>query len=356
MGVKKVTEIAEVGSNLFQFKFKIEFDLERVLRGGPWPFDNQVLMVRRWQAGMTAKDVKFNVVGLWVQIWGVPFDMVCPQVAREVGSRLGMVEEVEQRRRNDMQNLFMRVKVAIPISKPIRRGGFLLGLDRQRTWATFKYERLPIFCHYCGLLGHDLKHCASHFATTKNGGEVICQYGDWLKASGGRLWSPSKRESKRHGKAQIVQVMVDDNSQTEEQGGMTTGNTEHGANSNEHDRREEGKSKILRIYMGHEKRDKGNPEMIGMKSDSGDKRYESHGPTDMDMEVLDMAWEDDTYPSLNSKAQDNVAESNLKRKSEVSCPSAKHVEIQSRDGPRDSKNGPTWKRLANSQIIRPIEL
>ena len=53
-------------------------------------------MVRRWQAGMTAKDVKFNVVGLWVQIWGVPFDMVCPQVAREVGSRLGMVEEVEQ--------------------------------------------------------------------------------------------------------------------------------------------------------------------------------------------------------------------------------------------------------------------
>ena len=74
-------------------------------------------------------------------------------------------------------------------------------------------------------------------------------------------------------KAQIVQVMVDDNSQTEEQGGMTTGNTEHGANSNEHDRREEGKSKILRIYMGHEKRDKGNPEMIGMKSDSGDKTF-----------------------------------------------------------------------------------
>lgn len=51
---------------------------------------------------------------------GAPFNMVCPQVAREVGSRLGMVEEVKQRRRNDMQNLFMRVKVAIPISKPIR--------------------------------------------------------------------------------------------------------------------------------------------------------------------------------------------------------------------------------------------
>ena len=50
-GVDKGMQIVEVGSNLFQFKFKIEFDLERVLRGGPWSFDNQVLMVRRWQTG-----------------------------------------------------------------------------------------------------------------------------------------------------------------------------------------------------------------------------------------------------------------------------------------------------------------
>lgn len=39
-------QIIEVRSNLFQFKFKIEFDLEWVLKGGPWSFDNQVLMFR----------------------------------------------------------------------------------------------------------------------------------------------------------------------------------------------------------------------------------------------------------------------------------------------------------------------
>lgn len=41
-----------------------------------------------------------------------------------------------------------------------------------------------------------------------------------------------------------------------------------------------------------------------------------------------------------------MADSKLKRKSEVLCPSAEHVEILSWDGPRDSKNSPTWKRLA----------
>ena len=142
----------EVGTNLFRFKFNTEYDLERVLRSGPWTFDNQVLLLRRWQRGMTAENVRFESVSLWIQIWGAPFDMVSPKVATEVESRLGVVEEVEKRRRQDTQSLFMRVKVALPISKPIRRGGFLAGSDGQRTWVTFKYERLPLFCHWCGTL------------------------------------------------------------------------------------------------------------------------------------------------------------------------------------------------------------
>ena len=116
-------QIVEVGSNLFQFKFSTEFDKERVFKGGPWTFDNQALMLRRWQKGMIAMNVKFETISLWVQIWGTPFNMVSPKVAAEVGSRLGVVEEVETRQKQELQNLFMRVKVAIPISKPIWRGG-----------------------------------------------------------------------------------------------------------------------------------------------------------------------------------------------------------------------------------------
>lgn len=119
-------------------------------------------------------NVKFETVSLWVQIWGAPFDMVSPKVAAEVGSRLGVVEEVEKRQKQEIQNLFMWVKVAIPISKPIQRGGFIAGSEGEHTWVIFKYERLPIFCHYCGILGHDVRHCAGYFAASKNGGGVEC--------------------------------------------------------------------------------------------------------------------------------------------------------------------------------------
>lgn len=48
-----------------------------------------------------------------------------------------------------------------------------------------------MFCHFCRMLGHDLKHCAKHFTLRKNIREVVCQYGDCLKANGGQNQSHS---------------------------------------------------------------------------------------------------------------------------------------------------------------------
>ena len=62
--------------------------------------------------------------------------------------------------------------MALPISKLIQRGGYIAGSDGGKSWVSFKYEWLPIFCHYCGILGHDLKHCAAHYAVEKKGGRI----------------------------------------------------------------------------------------------------------------------------------------------------------------------------------------
>ncbi|XP_030941646.1 uncharacterized protein LOC115966576 [Quercus lobata] len=191
-GVHTGLQIIEVGSNLFQFKFQSEFEMCRVLRGGPWTFDNQLLMLKKWHKRMTASNVRLEHASLWVQIWGAPFDMISPQVATEVGKRLGVVEEVERRKVRDIQKNFMRVRVALPISKPLRRGSYIADSSGERTWVNFKYERLPIFCFFCGLLEQDVRHCANHFSVEKNGGEVDYQYGEWLKALGGRSRSPPR--------------------------------------------------------------------------------------------------------------------------------------------------------------------
>ena len=94
-GLENSLQIIEVGPNLFQFKFETEFDITCILQDGPWSFDNQLLLLQRWQKGMTVGNIRLEHASLWIQIWGAPFDIVSPQVAREVGNRIGRVEEVE---------------------------------------------------------------------------------------------------------------------------------------------------------------------------------------------------------------------------------------------------------------------
>ena len=65
-GIQTGMQILEVGLNLFQFKFQSNFDLNRVLKGGPWSFDNQLLMLKKWQKGMIASNVKLDSASLWI--------------------------------------------------------------------------------------------------------------------------------------------------------------------------------------------------------------------------------------------------------------------------------------------------
>ena len=67
-GLEDGVQVIEVGSNLFQFKFRSEFELDRVYTEGLWCFDNQALLLTRWKAGMMAMNVKFDSISLWVQI------------------------------------------------------------------------------------------------------------------------------------------------------------------------------------------------------------------------------------------------------------------------------------------------
>ena len=67
-GVDDALEISKVGLNLFQFEFQSEFEMDRILRGGPWSFDNQLLMLQRWKKGMTVGNIRMVTASLWVQI------------------------------------------------------------------------------------------------------------------------------------------------------------------------------------------------------------------------------------------------------------------------------------------------
>ncbi|KAK7841132.1 uncharacterized protein CFP56_015764 [Quercus suber] len=180
--------IVDVGKNILQFKFNSKYQMEWVERNGPWNFDNNLLLLCRWKKGLSVNNILFTHSPFWIQIWGLPFESMSEEVGRDLGSKIGEYIETDKRSWLSEQAKFMRIRVDLPINKPLRRGGNIIDSDGEKYWVSFKYERLPCFCFYCGILGHDEKHCTMFLSNS----EAPRQYGDWLRANGSPKFGSEK--------------------------------------------------------------------------------------------------------------------------------------------------------------------
>uniref|UniRef100_A0A7N2RBF7 DUF4283 domain-containing protein n=1 Tax=Quercus lobata TaxID=97700 RepID=A0A7N2RBF7_QUELO len=83
--------IIEVGNNILQFKFNSMFRLEWVERSGTWNFENNLFLLCRWKKGMTLTNILFSHSPFWVQVWGLPFELMSKEVGKNIGGKLGEV-------------------------------------------------------------------------------------------------------------------------------------------------------------------------------------------------------------------------------------------------------------------------
>lgn len=106
---------------------------------------------------MMARLVNFTGLPIWVQVWGLPFDLINDEAGLEVGKSLGHVIEVDYKAFTTNQACFLRVRVVLSLDKPIRRGGPVVNPEGDKVWIAFKYERLCGLCFQCGKIGHEAK-------------------------------------------------------------------------------------------------------------------------------------------------------------------------------------------------------
>ena len=143
-------KVVEVGDGLLQFKFSMESQLNWVWNNGPWCFDNQILALRRWEKGMTARTETFTHLPFWVQVWGLPFDLMTEEAGQDIGRGMGKIIEVDCKAIKTDQARFLRVGVEVPLAKPLRRGGPVVSPEGDEARVVFRYERLVGWCFACG--------------------------------------------------------------------------------------------------------------------------------------------------------------------------------------------------------------
>ncbi|KAK7828355.1 uncharacterized protein CFP56_030356 [Quercus suber] len=178
---KKDFKVREAGDHVLLFVFELEADAERVLANEPWTFDKHAVLLQRFDGSTPPRYLRFTKLKFWVQIYGLPISMLEPETAIELGESLGQVTPYENP--NELVGGdFLRVHVEIDVSKPLCRGRRVALDDNNERWISFKYEKLPNFCYWCGLISHDGKDCNLWLARKDTGNIEPTEYGPWLRA------------------------------------------------------------------------------------------------------------------------------------------------------------------------------
>ncbi|GLT77767.1 hypothetical protein SLA2020_493250 [Shorea laevis] len=170
----------EVQNHLWIFEFSDPFDKEKVLKGRPWLFDKNLIVITEFDGFTPPTQIVFSHSPFWVQIHDMPFLCMNREVGRKVGSTLGDVLDVDVAGDGIGWGRCLRVQINIDVTKPLERGRSL-HLDGRQVWVSFRYEKLSLFCFRCGRILHGPKGCPQSSARSDDA-SGIQQWGPWLRA------------------------------------------------------------------------------------------------------------------------------------------------------------------------------
>lgn len=145
----------------------------------PWHFDRHTLALSNVSGESKPSEIPLFEASFWVRVYDLPLVGRSSETnARNIGNKVGTFMAVDK---SDVVgiNKSLRVRTMIDLREPLKKEITLKlrgGISQQ---FGVKYERLPLFCYYCGKLGHGDKDCEQmlHMAKPKR------MFSDKLRAS-----------------------------------------------------------------------------------------------------------------------------------------------------------------------------
>ncbi|XP_024045326.1 uncharacterized protein LOC127901390 [Citrus sinensis] len=171
-------KVESLRHKIFMFKFYSEEDKRRVLMGGPWHFDRALIVLEEPKGIGNVADQPFSHVSFWVQLHNVP--LMCMQIntIREMGSKIGRVEDVATDETGDCFGEYILVRISIDITKRLKKVLRIQQENGEEIVVGVVYEKLPDYCFCCSHIGHQFRECAQYKGQPKES----LAYGAWLKA------------------------------------------------------------------------------------------------------------------------------------------------------------------------------
>ncbi|MBA0688624.1 hypothetical protein Goari_006397 [Gossypium aridum] len=81
--------ISYLGKKRYLFRFYYEFDIERVMDGDPWTFNNHLLVYHQLQLGEDPLRVPLHFVDYWIQVHDLSPGLMSEGIIKQFGAFLG---------------------------------------------------------------------------------------------------------------------------------------------------------------------------------------------------------------------------------------------------------------------------
>ncbi|CAL1398313.1 unnamed protein product [Linum trigynum] len=175
--LRREFDVQVTKSNILRIQLYCYEDKNKILYGGPWHLERQLLIFKEIPPDLDLERIDFSTADFWIRIRKLPLKLRNDQMAKRIGNMFGALIRWDELH-SSVSSDYMRIRVSLSITKPLRRVVKLQGAEGQ---ASFRvgYERLPIYCFRCGIFGHLKKSCTNGMDPN---GKDEDPYGPWLRA------------------------------------------------------------------------------------------------------------------------------------------------------------------------------
>ncbi|KAM0884665.1 hypothetical protein ACQ4PT_030837 [Festuca glaucescens] len=150
------------GDNLFVAEFGSKADRDRVMEASPWTVGRHAVLMKKYDTEVQPQLVVFDRFAIWARILALPNRLMNSKYGLEIAKPIGLVKKVECDDLGRCWGAFMRLRTEVKVDEPLLRvvTVFSSKLQTSECFAV-QYEKLPIYCFSCGLLGHSTLMCST---------------------------------------------------------------------------------------------------------------------------------------------------------------------------------------------------
>ncbi|KAJ0967939.1 hypothetical protein J5N97_024856 [Dioscorea zingiberensis] len=152
--------MADMPNGFYMIRCSYEQMLEEVLIEGPWSVNGMSIHLIKWRPNFQLAFEELSTATIWILLHNLPSEYWDMEALEIVASNFGTMKKADQTTLITNRGKFARVCIELDLSQPLKRGGWVRS-TRGDKFVTVEYEKLPIFCFKCGIIGHYLQACTT---------------------------------------------------------------------------------------------------------------------------------------------------------------------------------------------------